>query len=202
MTNEDLNLKRLQDLFQELSADLQTRGTKAQLFVVGGAAMALAYDRGRVTRDVDAFFEPAPEVRAIAADIAERHGLQPDWLNDAAKGFMPAIDDKPRTVFESDSLLVQVPSPEYLLAMKLHASRDDLDLDDAATLYNHLGYTPQQATDLLARTYPASMLLPKHIYVIAEVSQRAQALRPQAHPTKSCAPHQPRRPDPQHNLDL
>jgi len=30
----------------------------ADVFVVGGAAMALAYDAARVTRDVDAVFKP------------------------------------------------------------------------------------------------------------------------------------------------
>lgn len=32
---------------------------RRQLFVVGGAAMALAYDVDRLTRDVDALFFPA-----------------------------------------------------------------------------------------------------------------------------------------------
>ena len=89
MNNEELDIKHLHDLFQEHSENLQARGLQAQLFVVGGAAMALAYDQQRITRDVDAIFEPAPEVRDIAESIADRHGLEPDWLNDAAKGFMP-----------------------------------------------------------------------------------------------------------------
>lgn len=84
MNNEELDIKHLHDLFQELSENLQARGLQAQLFVVGGAAMALAYDQQRITRDVDAIFEPAPEVRDIAESIADRHGLEPDWLNDAA----------------------------------------------------------------------------------------------------------------------
>ncbi|MGO1183559.1 MAG: DUF6036 family nucleotidyltransferase [Micrococcaceae bacterium] len=46
-------------LFQELSDRLTTAGLQAQLFVVGGAAMALAYDDRRLTRDVDALFVPA-----------------------------------------------------------------------------------------------------------------------------------------------
>jgi len=34
------------------------RGVVADVFVVGGAAMALAYDATRVTRDIDATFVP------------------------------------------------------------------------------------------------------------------------------------------------
>lgn len=171
-----LDAQGVRDLFHELSDRLEARELHAQLFVVGGAAMALAYDQGRLTRDVDALFVPAQEVRQIAEEISTAHGLEPDWLNDAAKGFLPGPDEHPRTVFESESLLVQVPSPEYLLAMKLHASRDERDLDDAATLFNQLGYTTaQDGVDLLASTYPATQLLPRHRYIAQDVAQRAAA---------------------------
>lgn len=163
-------------LFQELSDRLAVARVSAQLFVVGGAAMALAYDRGRVTRDVDALFVPAPEVRRIAEEMSGPHGLEPDWLNDAAKGFLPGADEHPRTVFESESLLVQVPSPSYLLAMKLHASRDERDLNDAAVLFNRLGYTSaQDCIDLLTATYPTGQLLPRHRYIAEDIAARAHA---------------------------
>lgn len=165
-------------LFAELSERLQARGVQAQLFVVGGAAMALEYDQDRLTRDVDALFIPAPVVRQVAEEISATHGLEPDWLNDAAKGFLPGDDAHPVTVFESESLLVQVPSPEYLLAMKLHASRDERDLDDAARLFNRLGYTAaQDCIDLLAATYPVGQLLPRHRYIAEDVASRAKVLR-------------------------
>lgn len=173
-----LDAVKVRVLFQELSDRLAAKGLSAQLFVVGGAAMALAYDRDRLTRDVDALFIPVPEVRQIAEEMSGPHGLEPDWLNDAAKGFLPGNDDDPRTVFESESLLVQIPSPEYLLAMKLHASRDERDLDDAATLFNTLGYmAAQDCIDLLTTRYPVGQLLPRHRYVADEVASRAHAMR-------------------------
>lgn len=139
--------------------------------------MALAYDHDRLTRDVDALFIPAPEVRQIAEEMSAGRGLEPDWLNDAAKGILPGDDAQPRTVFESESLLVQIPSPEYLLAMKLQASRDDRDLDDAAILYRTLGYpSAQECIDLLTATYPRSQLLPRHRYLAEEVAVRASAM--------------------------
>lgn len=174
----ELDAERVRALFHELSQRLADRGVQAQLFVVGGAAMALAYDRHRSTRDVDALFIPAPAVRAAVEEIGATHGLEPDWLNDAAKGFLPGPDQHPQTVFESESLLVQVPSPEYLLAMKLHASRGERDLDDAATLFNRLGYaTAEQAIDLLSHTYPPGQLLPRHHYIAEDVAQRAARRR-------------------------
>lgn len=181
-----LDAAKVLALFQELSDRLAEAGILAQLFVVGGAAMALAYDDGRITRDVDALFVPTPEVRQIAEDMSVAHGMEPDWLNDAAKGFLPGDDKNPRTVFESELLLVQVPSPEYLLAMKLHASRDDRDLDDAAVLFNRLGYTSaQDCIDLLTDTYPLGQLLPRHRYLAEEVVDRAKAARTQDGPSSS-----------------
>jgi len=183
MTAFDAN--RVLALLQELSDLLAARGQKATLFVVGGAAMALAYDAARSTRDVDALFAPAPVVREIAEQIAVAHGLEPDWLNDAAKGFLPGNDDAPVTVFESENLLVQVPSARYMLAMKLHASRDERDLDDAATMYLRLGFTTaQQGIDLLTSYYPESQLLPRHRFVADEVAGRATNRRanPEADP--------------------
>jgi hypothetical protein len=175
---DELGATELQSLFAELSNRLQDQGLHAQLFVVGGAAMALAYDGSRATRDVDAVFAPVAEVRDIAAKMGLEHGLEPDWINDAAKGFMPGPDDDPTIVFESNSLIVQVPSPEYLLAMKLFSMRGERDINDAATLYNVIGYTtPEQGRELLSRTYPLSLLLPKHRYVVEEVAQRASDKR-------------------------
>lgn len=176
-TSQVLDKDRVLALFRGLSYRLGSTGLTAQLFVVGGAAMALAYDGGRVTRDVDAVFVPAPEVRRIAADMSGFHGLEPDWLNDAVKGFLPGDDLHPRTVFESESLVVQVASPEYLLAMKLHASRDERDLDDAALLFNRLGYTgAKDCLDLLSTMYPAARLLPRHEYIAEDIVSRAQVL--------------------------
>lgn len=175
---EELNADRLGGLFQELSERLADAGEHAQVFVVGGAAIALAYDGGRVTRDVDALFEPTGTVRQLAADMSGAHGLEPDWLNDAVKGFLPGDVHDTRVVFESEHLLVQVPPPEYLLAMKMHAARDDRDLDDAATLFNAAGLTTaDQGRELLENTYPDTLLLPRHQYLPDEVAARAAGQR-------------------------
>ncbi|WP_197671754.1 DUF6036 family nucleotidyltransferase [Devriesea agamarum] len=180
-TGGSLGAGELRELLTALSERLAERGVQAQLFVVGGAAMALAYDNTRLTRDVDALFVPTPEVREVAADLGVERGLDEDWLNDAAKGFMPGSDSAPKTVFRSDSLVIQVPSPEYLLAMKLYASRGDRDIDDAARLFNLAGYTEaDEAVALLGRMYPSSMLLPRHRYITEEVASRAAQIRPAA----------------------
>ena len=57
-----------------LGERLVRRGVVADVFVVGGAAMALAYDAARVTRDVDAVFKP----HGIVPEEAERSRMTSD----------------------------------------------------------------------------------------------------------------------------
>jgi len=53
-----LDRVQLERAFTALGERLVQRGVVADVFVVGGAAMALAYDATRVTRDVDSLFVP------------------------------------------------------------------------------------------------------------------------------------------------
>ena len=76
-----LGREELEQAFTELGERLAQRGVVADIFVVGGAAMALAYDSDRVTRDVDAMFVPHGIVREEALAVAERRGLPPWWLD-------------------------------------------------------------------------------------------------------------------------
>ena len=121
-------------LLDDLSQELAARGAKAELFLVGGAALAVAYDTMRATRDLDAVFIPSDVVRQAAAAVAEREGLAEDWLNDAVKGFLPGPDPDAQRFYSSDSLIVDVASPRYLLAMKLLAARAEIDADDIILL--------------------------------------------------------------------
>jgi hypothetical protein len=89
-----------------LDDELGRAGIRAEIFVIGGAAMALAYDARRATVDVDATFLPAAEVREAARRVADEFGLEPDWLNDGAKAFMPGNDPDRVSVYEGKSLSV------------------------------------------------------------------------------------------------
>jgi len=57
------------------------------LLAVGGAAIALQWDPGRVTDDVDVISDllPADLWEGAAAVAASRDDVRADWLNDAAK---------------------------------------------------------------------------------------------------------------------
>jgi hypothetical protein len=81
-----------------LDDDLAGSAVKASIFIVGGAAMAIAYDARRST--VDAVFAPTGEVREAARRVAERLGLSDDWINDGAKAFLRGDDPDRITDYE------------------------------------------------------------------------------------------------------
>lgn len=153
---------KIVEALRALGEELTRRGVHGQLFVVGGAAMALAYSTRRVTRDIDAAFEPKAAIYEAATVVAEQHGLPGDWLNDAAKAFMPGADKEARPVPEIDGIEITAASPRYLLAMKLMAMRFGEDDEDIEALIELCGLTnPQEALDLLAELYPRAEPLPK-----------------------------------------
>ncbi|MGB0972619.1 MAG: DUF6036 family nucleotidyltransferase [Mycobacterium sp.] len=134
MTAQFFGRNELEALLGELGGDLAAKGIRGEVFIVGGAAMALAYSTRRTTVDIDAVFEPKTEIYAAARRLAARHGLPDTWLNDAVKGMLPGPDPDIREVMSVPGLRVSVPSPRYLLALKVFASRVDRDRDDIVFL--------------------------------------------------------------------
>jgi hypothetical protein len=68
-----LRREDIRALLDDLSAELAARSARAEFFLVGGAALAVAHDATRSIRDLGAVFIPADAVRQAAA--AEREGL-------------------------------------------------------------------------------------------------------------------------------
>ncbi len=153
----------IRSLLTELGSRLASRGIEGRLFLVGGAAMALAYRRERVTRDLDAVFEPKSEIYEEAARIAVDRGLPDDWLNDAVKGLLPdrSAPTKGAGTFVTEGLYVGVASAEYLFAMKAQAARVETDGEDLRTLAAELGLSSvDDALELLDRYYSPERLRP------------------------------------------
>ena len=119
-----LGRAELERAFTALGERLARRGVVADVFVVGGAAMALAYDAERVTRDVDARFVPHGIVLDEARQVAKDLGLPPWWLNEQATAYISGKDDPgKRRVFDHPGLRVMAASPEHVFAMKALAAR-------------------------------------------------------------------------------
>jgi Nucleotidyltransferase of unknown function (DUF6036) len=155
---------------QALGDELTAQGVRGQIFVVGGAAMALAYSTRRVTRDIDAVFEPKSSIYAAAARVAAAQGLPEDWLNDAVKGFMPGVDDRARPVPDITGIEITTASPQYLLAMKLLAMRIGEDDEDIEILLRECDlHSAEEALALLARVYPEREPAPKTRFFLEQL---------------------------------
>lgn len=153
-----------------LDEELGRAGIRGEIFVVGGAAMSLAYDVRRSTVDVDAVFAPTREVREAALRVAERMHLEPTWLNDAAKAFLPGDDPDRIGVYEGTHLSVAAASPRFLLAMKLLAARVERDTDDIEALYRLCGLTTaEEGIELVEHAYPASLIPPRTRFLLEEL---------------------------------
>lgn len=155
---------------QALGDELSRQGVRGQIFIVGGAAMALAYSTRRVTKDIDAVFEPKSAIYAAAEKVGAEHALPEGWLNDAAKAFMPGTDDQARGLPEIDGIEVTTASPRYLLAMKLMAMRFGEDDEDIEILLEQCGIKDsQEALDLLGNMYPAKQPPAKTRFFLEEL---------------------------------
>lgn len=159
-------------LLTELGANLDERGVRAELFVVGGAAMALAFSTRRLTVDVDGVFEPKALVYEAAARVAAAHpGLPEDWLNDGVKALLPAgMDSDATVVLDEPGITVSVPSPRYLLGLKVQAARIDRDQDDIRVLAGLVGATTADEVLAIAEEVVGrARLLPKAQFLIQEM---------------------------------
>ncbi|HUB35355.1 MAG TPA: DUF6036 family nucleotidyltransferase [Solirubrobacteraceae bacterium] len=163
---------RILAALRALGKELTDNGVRGQVFVVGGAAMALAYSTRRVTRDIDAVFEPKALVYEAAAKVAEDLRLPEDWLNDAAKGFMPGADQRARPVPEVTGIEITTASPRYLLAMKLMAMRYGEDDEDIEILLRECGLdSAEEALAVLEDLYPQAEPPAKTRFFLEELFQ-------------------------------
>ena len=131
---------QIEDALRRLGELAQQHGESIELLAVGGAVMVLAYDARLATHDVDAISlqpELARLVRGLVKQVADELDWPADWLNDGAKGFMMGLSDG-GVIYAAPGIVVHRPVPAQLLAMKLSAWRDDVDIQDASRLLREL----------------------------------------------------------------
>ena len=149
---------------------LVRRGVVADVFVVGGAAMALAYDATRVTRDVDSLFVPHGIVLEEARNVAKDLGMPPWWLNEQASVYISGKDDPgKRRVFDHPGLRVTAASPRHIFAMKAFAARTR-DIDDLRLLADIIGMdSSDTALQICAEFFPGEDVPPRSIAILQEL---------------------------------
>jgi hypothetical protein len=156
--------------FTLLGDRLARRGVVADIFVVGGAAIALAYDAKRVTRDVDALYVPHGIVHDEALEVARELGLPRFWLNEQASVYISATEDPAKKrVFDHPGLRVEAASPRHIFAMKALAARerDVPDLQLLAGLANI--HTADAAIECARQFFPDEVMSQRAERVLAEL---------------------------------
>lgn len=153
----------VESLLDELSERLARRGVCAAVFIVGGAAVAVARLRDdRLTADIDALYVDDAVTQEATAMATER-GLPATWLNSAARMWMPPLPEAALTRPDQPGLRVTYADDSFLLATKLVAQRAK-DADDVLALANRLGLERADADQLEAHvlryyTDPGSLAL-------------------------------------------
>lgn len=153
-----LDRSTIVEALTRLNGRLAARSVRAEIFLVGGAVMCLVHDARPATHDVDAWFTEPQVVRAAAREVAADLGLAHDWLNDAAKAFVPA-----RAQYETweamSNLTISTVDARTLLAMKCAAARTGEDAADIRFLAEHLGLpSASEVLRVVLEYFPAESL--------------------------------------------
>lgn len=178
-----LDRGRIGELLRELGRRLEALGIRADIFVVGGSAMALAYDARRSTSDIDAIIHPSQPVLAEARRMADELGLAPNWLSDAVIDTIHGLRGDPDpidwTELAPGSLVrVRIGSPEFLLAMKaMTTRRSTVDLEDAAFLCVLLGIVREEQVAEVVREYWGRVDVGSQELFFEDIVERASHLR-------------------------
>jgi predicted nucleotidyltransferase len=165
-----LSLKDLNDALTELGRRAHAQGKVVEIAIYGGSALMLASNFRVTTQDVDAVADTNQGlVNRLAQEIGAERGWPQDWLNDGVRTYLsPNVEGLAqhhelfRTYPSEDApgLRVFVPTPEYLLAMKLMALRLDpaagkTDLSDILNLMEVVNIADkEQLNQFAAMFYP------------------------------------------------
>ncbi len=169
-----LTARDLHEAFLELGSRAQREGKVIDLAIYDGSALMLAANFRVSTQDVDAVVEGNQEtIVRLAEDIARTRNWPSDWLNDGVRTYLsPQVNGiqehhallRAYPSEQEPGLRVFVPSPEYLLAMKLMAMRidpagDKSDVADILNLLDVVGFTTQEEViDFAASFYPEAKI--------------------------------------------
>ncbi|MBU0506680.1 MAG: hypothetical protein ABII18_13740 [bacterium] len=165
-----LKVDQIKKLFKDLNAELVKQDVIGEIGICGGAVMCLVYQARNATKDVDGIFEPTKEIRLAAKKVAQAHGLDADWINDAAKSFFH-VDPPKEEVMQLSNLRVWAPTAKYMLAMKAVSARfDSHDKDDLVFLIEYLSLkSSTEVFDVISQYYPKNKIPAKTQFLVEEL---------------------------------
>jgi predicted nucleotidyltransferase len=169
ITAEQVTGEEIKRYLTELNDELRSMDVKGELCLYGGAVMALAYNARPDTDDVDAIFEPVRYIRKAAGRVAERNGLEKGWLNHAVKMFL--VPHEKHILLDLSHLKVYIPTPAYLLAMKVLSARaDTMDPEDMLVLLRELNLkTADEVLEIVKGYYPHKQVKPAARILVEEL---------------------------------
>jgi hypothetical protein len=158
----------MEGALEDLGLELERQGISARLYIVGGAVMVLDFATREMTDDVDGGVYPAEDVLKVAAAVGQRRGLNPQWLNDAAKIYIPVFKQPDwRPVRRVGTLQIFSADPRSMLAMKIRASRGRRDEADLEFLLNECGVNSvERAVSLYVEFFPDDPLPDRALQMI------------------------------------
>lgn len=94
-----------------------------------------------------------------------------------ARGVLPGGADRhPKVILDLPGITVSVPSPHYLLALKVQAARIDRDQDDIRFLARETGAkTADDVMRIAEQVIGGNRLLPKAQFIVQEMFPEAPA---------------------------
>lgn len=170
-----LTASNLHDAFMELGARARHEGKVIDLAISGGSALMLVSNFRVATQDVDAVVDESSQewLAHLAEEMARARNWPRDWLNDGVRTYLsPQVCGvqehhallRAYPSEQEPGLRVFVPSPEYLLAMKLMAMRLDpagekSDVADILNLLAVVGLTTlEEVIDFASSSYPEAKI--------------------------------------------
>lgn len=136
-----------------------------RILIVGGAAMALKYQDGRSTIDIDICYREQNKLYSCCQKVADEYGLPDDWINADvmhSDSFSYALFDKAELYKTyQDILEVYVVDDLDLYCMKLVSFRPK-DIQDMETLSDSLkdkGISSEDIVDNIIYLYGDEYLL-------------------------------------------
>lgn len=172
---------RIRELVLEVADLLGPEGPQATVVLVGGSLLAWHGLRS-ATEDVDTSVRIDAGLQAAVLQVAQKHGLAVDWLNDHAASWHPEtlrLEDCDVLVNHPGLRVLGAPLPAVFL-MKLNRSQPQ-DVADMITMWTWVAPVFPTARDVSAAFYAAFPLEKWDEYLatqVVDIARRAGTTLP------------------------